>query len=117
MKTVSITATIIFAISCWIVLPMPCRTRRRPRVSLIDLHRVQIRRRTPRRWIVKDIGGLYFSSMRIGLTRRDLYRFMTGYSNKPLRDTLQEDGKFWSRCRLRACGLYYSFYHELPPAR
>ena len=87
-----------------------------PRVSLIDLHRVQIRRRTPRRWIVKDIGGLYFSSMRIGLTQRDLYRFMRGYSNKPLRDTLQQDGKFWSRCRLRACGLYYSFYDELPPA-
>jgi hypothetical protein len=87
-----------------------------PRVSLIDLHRVQIRRRTPQRWVVKDIGGLYFSSMRIGLTRRDIYRFMTGYSDKCLRATLQEDGKFWSRCRLRACSLYHSFYHELPPA-
>jgi hypothetical protein len=87
-----------------------------PRVSLIDLHRVQIRRRTPQRWVVKDIGGLYFSSMRIGLTRRDIYRFMAGYSNKRLRDTLQEDGKFWSRCRLRAYSLYHSFYHELPPA-
>jgi len=86
-----------------------------PRLSLIDLHRVQIRRRTPLRWIVKDIGGLYFSSMRIGLTRRDLYRFMKGYRKKPLRDTLREDGKFWSRCRLRAYSLYHSFYNELPP--
>jgi len=81
------------------------------------LHRVQLRRRTPLRWIVKDIGGLYFSSMRIGLTRRDVYRFMKVYRNKPLRETLQADGKFWSRCRLRACSFYYSFYHELPPAR
>jgi hypothetical protein len=87
-----------------------------PRLSLIDLHRVQIRKRTPLRWVVKDIGGLYFSSMRIGLTRRDLYRFMTVYKNKCLRDTLQDDGKFWSRCRLRAYSLYHSFYHELPPA-
>jgi len=87
-----------------------------PRLSLIDLHRVQIRKRTPLRWIVKDIGGLWFSSMRIGLTRRDLYRFMTVYKNKSLRDTLQDDGKFWSRCRLRAYSLYHSFYHELPPA-
>jgi hypothetical protein len=87
-----------------------------PRLSLIDLHRVQIRKRTPLRWIVKDIGGLWFSSMRIGLTRRDFYRFMTVYKNKSLRDTLQEDGKFWSRCRLRAYSLYHSFYHELPPA-
>jgi hypothetical protein len=84
------------------------------RLSLIDLHRVQLRKRTPRRWIIKDVGGLYFSSMRIGLTRRDVYRFMVEYSGKTLRDTLREDGKFWSRCRLRACSLYHSFYHELP---
>ena len=49
------------------------------RLSLIDLHRVQLRRRTPARWIVKDIGGLYFSSMRIGLTWHDIYRFMSEY--------------------------------------
>ena len=84
------------------------------RLSLIDLHRVQLRRRTPLRWVVKDIGGLYFSSMRIGLTRRDLYRFMKVYRDSTLRATLREDGKFWSRCRLRAFSLYHSFYHELP---
>lgn len=84
------------------------------RLSLIDLHRVQLRKRTPTRWVVKDIGGLYFSSMRIGLTRRDLYRFMKVYRDTSLRATLREDGKFWSRCRLRACSLYHSFYHELP---
>ena len=84
------------------------------RLSLIDLHRVQIRKRTPLRWVVKDIGGLYFSAMRIGLTRRDLYRFMQVYRDSSLRVTLHEDGKFWSRCRLRASSLYHSVYHELP---
>jgi hypothetical protein len=84
------------------------------RLSLIDLHRVQLRKRIPSRWVVKDIGGLYFSSMRIGLTRRDLYRFMKAYRDTTLRATLREDGKFWSRCRLRAFSLYHSFYHELP---
>jgi heptose I phosphotransferase len=82
------------------------------RLSLIDLHRVQLRKRTPLRWVVKDIGGLYFSSMRIGLTQRD--RFMKVYRDTTLRTTLREDGKFWSRCRLRAFSLYHSFYHELP---
>ena len=85
------------------------------RLSLIDLHRVQLRSRTPERWIVKDIGGLYFSSMRIGLTRSDIYRFMQVYRDKPLRTTLTEDARFWSRCRLRAFSLYHSVYHELPP--
>ena len=84
------------------------------RLSLIDLHRVQLRSHTPQRWMVKDIGGLYFSSMRIGLTRRDVYRFMQVYRDKPLRTTLTEDARFWSRCRLRAFSLYHSVYHELP---
>jgi hypothetical protein len=83
-------------------------------LSLIDLHRAQLRNRTPRRWIIKDIGALYFSAMRIGLTRRDLFRFMTVYRDTTLRETLAADGKFWSRCRLRATSLYHSFYHELP---
>jgi len=86
------------------------------RLSLIDLHRVQLRKKTPERWIVKDVGGLYFSSMRIGLTRRDIYRFMIEYRGKPLRATLAEDARFWSLCRLRAYSLYHSFYHELPAA-
>lgn len=96
---------------------MSCRDDDLPetlRLSLIDLHRVQIRKRTPLRWVVKDIGGLYFSAMRIGLTRRDLYRFMQVYRDSSLRVTLLEDGKFWSRCRLRASSLYHSVYHELP---
>ena len=83
-------------------------------LSLIDLHRAQLRNRTPRRWVIKDIGALYFSAMRIGLTRRDLFRFMTVYRDTTLRETLAADGKFWSRCRLRAASLYHSFYHELP---
>ena len=40
------------------------------RLYLIDLHRMQLRRKTPSRWIVKDIAGLYYSSMDIGLTKR-----------------------------------------------
>ena len=83
-------------------------------LSLIDLHRAQLRKRTPRRWVIKDIGALYFSAMRIGLTRRDLFRFMRVYRDTTLRQTLAADGKFWSRCRLRAASLYHSFYHELP---
>ena len=103
---------------CHFLLDIPADVFEQPpealRLSLIDLHRVQLRKRTPTRWVVKDIGGLYFSSMRIGLTRRDLYRFMKVYRDTTLRTTLREDGKFWSRCRLRACSLYHSFYHEMP---
>ena len=86
------------------------------RLHLIDLHRVQIRLNTPQRWIVKDIGALYFSAMRIGLTRRDIYRFLQFYRRCSIRDALLQEKKFWRRCRQRAERLYHAFYREQPPA-
>ncbi|MBN1932164.1 MAG: lipopolysaccharide core heptose(I) kinase RfaP [Desulfobacterales bacterium] len=76
------------------------------KVSLIDLHRARIRRKTPYRWMVKDVAGIYFSTMNIGLTKHDLFRFMKIYSNKPLRQTLHEDFSFWYRVRKVAERLY-----------
>lgn len=79
--------------------------------SLIDLHRVLIRRHTPLRWRIKDIGALYFSCLDIGLTKRDLFRFMCAYSGRSLRDTLHEDQKLWLAAQARAVKLYNKLYH------
>jgi heptose I phosphotransferase len=62
-----------------------------PKLSIIDLHRAQIRPRTPRRWRDKDLAGLYFSAMDIGLTRRDGLRFLAAYFRRPLRDILRDE--------------------------
>lgn len=67
------------------------------KVSLIDLHRAQLRDSTPERWAVKDIASLYFSIMTIGLTQRDLFRFMKIYANCSLRDCLSKHGDFWQK--------------------
>jgi len=81
---------------------------------LIDLHRVQIRKHTPRRWVIKDLSGLFFSSMDIGLTKRDLFRFMKAYSGKPLRSVLKEDLYFWRQVLDRAVKLYKKDFNRLP---
>jgi len=73
---------------------------------LIDLHRAQIRCLTPRRWIIKDLSGLYFSSKDIGLTQRDLYRFMKVYSGQTLGETLKSDRINWKKVRARGERLY-----------
>jgi heptose I phosphotransferase len=73
---------------------------------IIDLHRVQIRNRTPRRWLVKDIAGLYFSSMDIGLTRRDRLRFIRDYRSRPLREQLNRESGFWRTVERKALQLY-----------
>lgn len=75
-------------------------------IFLIDLHRAQIRRKTPFRWIVKDIGSLWFSAMDIGLTKLDRFRFIKIYSGKTLRELTKNDLKFWHRVQKRAEKLY-----------
>lgn len=79
-----------------------------PRIFVMDLHRAQLRARTPLRWIVKDLGSLYFSAMEIGLTRRDLFRFMVAYRGKPLREILRTEARLWHRVTARAQRLYRS---------
>lgn len=61
------------------------------KLSLIDLHRAQIRNKTPRRWRDKDLASLYFSALDIGLTQRDLLRFLRQYFDRPLRLILREE--------------------------
>ncbi len=73
---------------------------------LMDLHRTQIRLRTPERWIIKDIAGLHFSSMDCGLTDRDRLRFIRAYRGKPLRTVLAEEKRFWEKVQKRARTLY-----------
>jgi len=75
---------------------------------VIDLHRMQLRKRTPVRWAVKDIAGLYFSSKDINLTSRDRYRFMEGYRSGSLREILGRDQRFWKRVHRRGENLYRS---------
>lgn len=73
-------------------------------VHLIDLHRVQLRRRTPLRWQIKDIASLYFSALDAGLTRHDCLRFMRLYTETPLRE--QCGRPFWRRVSTKAEFLY-----------
>lgn len=72
---------------------------------LIDLHRVQQRRKLPWRWRVKDVGSLYFSAMDIGLGKRDLLRFLRVYHGLPLRQVLGGQGDFLRAVERRARAL------------
>ncbi len=76
------------------------------KISLIDLHRAQLRQKTPERWIVKDIASLYFSVMNIGMTQRDFYRFMKGYKHCSLRDCLTKYADFWQKVELQGQKLW-----------
>lgn len=61
------------------------------KISVIDLHRAQLRKKVPTRWRDKDLIGLYFSSLNIGLTIRDILRFMKIYFELPLREIISKE--------------------------
>lgn len=81
---------------------------------LIDLHRSQLRTKVPFRWQVKDISGLYFSAMDIGLTQKDLFRFMKYYSQQTLKETIRNNRKFWRSTLKTAIKLYQKIHHKNP---
>jgi len=74
---------------------------KKPRIYVMDLHRVAVRSQTPQRWLVKDIAGLLYSTLhstrKIGLTRNDFLRFVSVYDNRSWRQSLTENRIFWRR--------------------
>jgi heptose I phosphotransferase len=67
-----------------------------PYLSIIDLHRALINPALLSRWTKKDIAGLYFSALDIGLTRTDICRFIKAYSGQSLREALKQNASVWS---------------------
>ena len=76
------------------------------RLSLIDLHRAQVRAATPTRWRDKDLAALYFSVLDIGLTRRDRLRFLRVYFQRSLRDILRDEARLLAWLERKADKLY-----------
>lgn len=85
------------------------------RLSLIDLHRAQTRAATPRRWRNKDLAGLYFSALGIGLTRRDKLRFLRGYFQRPLREILREEAALLTWLERKAERLQVRYERRYAP--
>ena len=71
----------------------PAPSRDAFKLSLIDLHRAQVRTQTPHRWRDKDLSSLYFSALNIGLTRRDCLRFLRIYFAQSLRQILRNEAR------------------------
>ncbi|WP_341303902.1 lipopolysaccharide core heptose(I) kinase RfaP [Pseudomonas sp. TMP25] len=81
------------------------------RLSVIDLHRAQVRSQLPLRWRNKDLAALYFSVLDIGLTRRDKLRFLRGYfavlnGQQPLRQILSTERALLVWLERKADALY-----------
>ncbi|GAB1260696.1 lipopolysaccharide core heptose(I) kinase RfaP [Aurantivibrio plasticivorans] len=99
---------------CHFLLKLEGKDIRNPILHLVDLHRAQIRRQVPRRWLVKDLASIYFSAMDIGLTRRDVYRFLRAYFQQPLKAILAENEALLRSVEKRANRLYERDFSRSP---
>jgi heptose I phosphotransferase len=75
-------------------------------LHLIDLHRAQMRAQVPARWLLKDLAALYFSVMEIGLSQRDLLRFLYVYSGGDIKRWIQTNRSVWKGLQRKADKLY-----------
>lgn len=84
-------------------------------LSLIDLHRAQLRTKTPRRWRDKDLAALYFSALGVGLTQRDFLRFLRVYFERPLRDLLRDEAGLIEHLHREAARLQQRYLKKFAP--
>lgn len=75
-------------------------------LPLLDLHRSQIRRIVPQRWLVKDLGALLFSAIDCGITDRDIITFLRAYLGDGWKQRLNDDAELW-RSVVRRAGSFY----------
>lgn len=68
----------------------PFNEQNKLKISIIDLHRAQIRNKVPARWRDKDLIALYYSAQGI-LSKKDVFRFMKVYFNLSLRDIFKTE--------------------------
>jgi heptose I phosphotransferase len=62
------------------------------KISVIDLHRAQLRDQVPTRWRDKDLIGLLFSARELkNINQRDIFRFLKEYFQMPLRKIFQKE--------------------------
>lgn len=83
-------------------------------LTLVDLHRAQMRAQVPERWQVKDLGGLLFSCLNLGFSRRDYLRFLQIYFATDVRSLLHEHGALLQKIVRRARKTYQRDFGHLP---
>lgn len=97
---------------CHLLLDKVQNDHLNPILYLIDLHRAHIRQKTPFRWQIKDIAGLYFSSMDFNFTQQDYFRFIKTYTGKPLRTAIKQNRIFWLLVDRKANHLYQKHHRR-----
>ena len=83
-------------------------------LPVMDLHRAQLRAKVPRRWLVKDLGALLYSSLDCGVTKREIFLFLRGYLGANWKEKFRENRRFWRAVVSRGESFYRKHRGENP---
>ena len=83
-------------------------------MHLIDLHRMQIRRHTPLRWLIKDLSGLLFSVFDLDMSHHDYLRFLKVYWGRDWKRRFRRTRLLRRVVIARAVTLYRRKHGRLP---
>jgi len=75
-------------------------------LAVLDLHRARRFVQIPRRWLLRDLAALLFSTLDLGYSQRDWFRFIRAYTGEPLQESFRSNEKFWLDVLKRAHRLY-----------
>lgn len=87
---------------------------RSAKLHLMDLHRAQVRERVPQRWLIKDLGALYYSALDLGLSARDVLRFIRAYRQQRLHYIFSHERDMWLSVKQRAHNIYLRDFGREP---
>lgn len=90
---------------CHFVLKTDVSTTENSPIYIMDLHRAQIRKIVPRRWLIKDLAGLAFSAMEIEMSEREMLLFIKSYLSLNSLKTIDWD--FWNTVKNKAEKLFF----------
>jgi len=76
------------------------------KLYVIDLHRAQIRRQVPERWLIKDLAGIYFSSLTYNANKTDVFRFLRIYFDDNIKNIFAKHKNLLNKIARRARRMY-----------
>ena len=94
---------------CHFCLDRAALAQSRVVLYLIDLHRVGMRKRISETARMKDLAALLFSVKDLGLSHRDLLRFLSGYLRQSAGEERFNVPAFWRSVSDRADQLYLKY--------
>lgn len=83
-------------------------------LPVMDLHRAQLRSKVPRRWLVKDLGALFYSALDCEVTKREVILFLKGYLGKNWKNEFRKNRTFWNSVVSRGESFYRKHRGESP---